>query len=95
VLTPAIASGGVGSKLIDNTTNTSRFSGSKFKSIAPWVNVLAADSATPNPIGTTEDDAFNPLGITAMVTKSAYKLTLEYWQSYLLRGFACESAILD
>ena len=63
VFVPSIMSGDCGSRLQAKTTKTSRSSGERLRSTDPWVNVLAADSATENPMETTLEDCFRPTGI--------------------------------
>ena len=54
-----------------STTNTSLSNGDRFKSICDCVNVSFAVSVALNPMLTTLDDCFSPVGIPMMIgTKS-------------------------
>jgi len=71
VSSPATMSGVKGSRLTASTTNTSLSNGDRLRSTLACVNVFAAVSSTPNPMATTLDVCFSPVGIPVMIgTKS-------------------------
>ena len=63
VVVPLTASGVCGSRFTASTTKTSRSKGERFKSIEDWLKVLAAVSSDLNPMETTLEDCFRPVGI--------------------------------
>ena len=63
VSVPATASGDDGSRFTAKTTKTSRSSGERFKSTDAWTNVFGAVSVAANPMLTTLEDCFRPVGI--------------------------------
>jgi hypothetical protein len=76
VSSPGNESGVNGLRSIARTTKTSLSRGDRFRSIADWLNVLAAVSVALNPIAIVLLVCFNPLGIAWVYPEVLYILHL-------------------